>query len=138
MLQQESFLFRNNELLYWFLFPHEKFTGRLQGPHPSSRATKLPNPLYALLVASPPVDSEGKLLATIRHPLHTFVGVLAWRRGASSSSCGGCCFTFVILVLLQCNKGWFKLVMDCFDAVISIQVEEGFWVFVCGGFGCFP
>ena len=70
MLQQESPLFRNDELLYRFLFPHEEFAGALRGPRPSSRATKLPSPLYALLVASPPVDSEGMQFATIRHPAH--------------------------------------------------------------------
>ena len=67
------------------------------------------------------------------------VGVLVWRRGASSSSCGGCCFTFVILFLLQSDKGWFKMaVMDHFDAVLSNQVEEGFHFFLAVGLVAFP
>ena len=79
---------------------------------------------------------RGSLSYRVIYARGFLIGVLAWRRGASSSNCGGCCFTLIILFLLQGDEGWFKMwVMDCFDAVISIQVEEGFWVFVCSGFG---
>ena len=67
IFQQDSPLLRNKELLYRFFLSREECAGALRGPRSPPRATKHPNPLFALFSGPPPVDAEGALLVTIRH-----------------------------------------------------------------------